>query len=461
MKTIEKVSQLKELYAQYKEKGLQDYFTFLRFKSISTEPEYRTDLLNCAEWVISYLKGIGFEVELWQTSGYPSIFARHMGAGPDQPTLLIYNHYDVQPVDPLDLWTTPPFEPSLREGQVYARGAQDNKGQCFYVLLALKALIESTGGLPINVKLCIEGEEEAGSSGLSEILSTKTEELKADYVAIVDLGIDSMKKPSITLGFRGITTMDVELSSSKTDLHSGMVGGIVFNPIHALVQILASMRDQNGKITIPGFYADVKEMSEEARAKVQWDFDAEEFEQTFGTVPSGGEKEFSPKERNWLRPTLEINGISGGYSGKGFKTVIPAKASAKVSCRLVPNQKPLKIATMVSNYIKSRVPEGVAVEVRIHEGRGDAVRADASSPAAVAFAKAYSEVFEIPCQFIYNGASIPVTSELAKACGGDIVLLGLGMAGDCIHAPNEHFGVDRIEIGFLTIARALQLLRKS
>lgn len=460
MKTLTEIDRLKEVYAKYKDQAIHDFYTFLRFQSISSEPEFRDQTLACADWVCTYLKKIGFVVEQWPTSGHPTIFAHHTKAGKDQPTLLIYNHYDVQPVDPLDLWKSPPFEPTQRQGQIYARGAQDNKGQCFYVLLTLKALLETYGTLPINIKLCIEGEEEIGSTGLSQLVKTKGNQLKADYLAIVDLGLEEITKPAITLGLRGLVTMDLEVKSTHTDLHSGSHGGIAFNPIHALVKLLGSLRDPDGKITIPGFYDDVRQMSNEEKGHVSLDFDVAEYEASFGAKPTGGEKGYSPLERNWIRPTLEINGITGGYSGTGFKTVIPAKASAKISCRLVPNQDPSKIGPLVANYLQKHAPEGTQVAVHIHPGIGKPVRAHTNSPAAKAFAKAYSEVFQNPCQFIYSGASIPVIPELAKACGGEVVMVGLGLPGDCIHAPNEHFGVDRIEKGFLTTARALQLLKK-
>lgn len=455
---MKEIEQLRLLYAQYKEAAFEDFTKFLQFKSISSEVEFKNEISACVDWIAEYLKGIGFKVELWPTSGHPTLFAERLDAGADQPTLLIYNHYDVQPVDPLALWDSPPFTPTVRNGEVYARGAQDNKGQCFYVLLALKALVESKGSLPINIKLCIEGEEECGSAGLSEIVAKKADRLKADYLAIVDLGIDAIDKPAITLGLRGLVTMDVEVSSTKTDLHSGMHGGLAYNPIHALVDLLGSLRNKEGEITIPGFYDDVKAMSEETKRQVSWDFDEASYARDFGALPTGGEKKFSPWERNWVRPTLEINGISGGYAGNGFKTVIPAKASAKVSCRLVPNQLPEKIGALVAHYLEQQAPAGTHVKVDVHHGVGKAVQADVTSPAAVAFAKAYSEVFGKECQFIYSGASIPVVPKLAEACGGDVVLVGLGLPGDCIHAPNEHFGLNRLELGFLTITRAISLL---
>lgn len=437
---------------------LKEYQTFLSFPSISADPEFKDSLMKCAHWVVEELKAMGFVVELWATTGHPVIFASYQKAGPEQPTLLIYNHYDVQPVDPLDEWTTPPFEPSLRDGEIYARGAQDNKGQCFYVLQSLRLLIESTGTLPINIKLCIEGEEEMGSAGLSRLLPEKKEDLKADYVAIVDLGLSDPNTPSVTLGIRGFVGFDVEVEGSKTDLHSGCHGGIALNPLHALVQLLGGLRDANGKITIPGFYDQVAEVSKEERASVSFDFDSDVYQQQIGASPEGGETDYSPLERCWIRPTLEINGIHGGYGGKGFKTVIPAKAQAKISCRLVPNQHPGQIGQLVSDYLLNHAPKGVKVNVEVHKGQGHAVRVSPTSRVVKCFAKAFSEVFGSPCKYIFEGGSIPVAAELAETCGGEMILLGLGLTTDQIHAPNEHFGVDRIEKGILIMARAMELL---
>lgn len=454
------IEQLKESYAKVKETALQDFYTFLKFQSISSEPAFKPQINACVEWLSGFLKKMGFNVEILPTEGHPTIFATYEKAGADQPTLLIYNHYDVQPVDPLDLWQSPPFEPTVRNGQVYARGAQDNKGQCFYVLLALKTLIERDGALPINIKLCIEGEEECGSAGLSGLLKHKKKNLEADYLAIVDLGIPNITTPAITLGLRGLVALDIEVTGTDTDLHSGSHGGLAFNPIHALVQLLSKVRDDSGKITIPGFYDDVMPISEEEKPKLSFDFDANNYEKSFGAKPTGGERNLHPLERKWLRPTLEINGIYGGYTGDGVKTVIPAKASAKITCRLVPNQEPEKIGKLVADFLEANAPEGTKATAHVHKGGGPSVRANINSPAVQAYAKAYQEVFGKPCQFIFSGASIPITAELAAASGSEIVLVGMGLPDDCIHAPNEHFGIDRIEMGFLATARVLQLLKK-
>lgn len=449
---------IRSLIEKKQDSILADFFTFLRFPSVSSEPEYKQAVLDCADWVKNSMQKIGFEVEVWHTSGHPVLFGSYQKAGPDKPTLLIYNHYDVQPVDPLNEWHTPPFEPTEKDGEIYARGAQDNKGQCFYVMQALKLLMEMRGKLPINIKWLIEGEEEIGSKGLSEIIPEKTEKLKADYLAIVDVGIPDSKIPSVTLGARGIVTMDLVVTGSRTDMHSGTNGGIAFNPIHALVQLLSSVRDENGRVAIPGFYDSVLEMPLEEKSRLYLEFDEKSYISDIGAKPLGGELGHPPHERAWLRPTLEVNGISGGYAGKGFKTVIPAKANAKISCRLVPNQDPKQIGQLVADYLRRQAPKGVEVDVHVHSGQGKAVRVNPSSKAVEAFAKAFEEVFQSPCRFTMAGGSIPIVAELAEASGAETVLVGLGLSGDRIHAPNEHFGVDRIKKGIQIMAHALDNL---
>lgn len=438
---------------------LKDYFTFLSFPSISSEENYKFETRQCAEWVVSFLQSIGMKTTLWETSGHPIIYAENLSAGPDQPTLLLYNHYDVQPVDPIELWKTPPFSPTQYGDQVRARGAQDNKGQCFYVLQALKYYFTEEGRLPINIKLVIEGEEECGSEGLIQILSSKKSELQADYVAIVDLGIPDRETPAITLGLRGLITLDVKVSGADSDLHSGSQGGLLYNPIHALVEVLAKLRDASGKITIPGFYDSMIPMPEGEKQQLTLDFDEEKYRAQFGTSATGGETAFSPPERNWLRPTLEINGIWGGYNGSGFKTVIPSQAFAKISCRLVPGQDPEKIGGLVAKTIESLAPKGIKIEAAVRHGGGPAVRGGASSKIVQAVAEAYEEAFHKKCQYILEGASIPVVSQLSSVCGGETVLFGLGLPDDHIHAPNEHFGIDRIGLGLEIIVNIIRKLQ--
>lgn len=452
------IQQLNEAYKQIENEAIKDYLKFLSFESVSTDPAYSTQVLACSTWLKEYLEKVKFQVEVIPTKGYPVLLASNCSAGPNKPTLLIYHHYDVQPIDPIAEWSSPPFTPTIKNGEVYARGAQDNKGQCFYTIQALKILLKKLGSFPINIKLCIEGEEETGSKGLADILPEKKELFKADYLAIVDVGLQNKESPSVTIGVRGLVTMDMEVEGSYTDLHSGSHGGIAYNPLHALVKILAELRDPSGKIVIPGFYDEVVELSSKERNHIAFDFDEKQYVELFGIKPTGGERQYAPQERVCLRPTLEVNGISGGYAGIGFKTVIPARAHAKISCRLVPNQDPVKMGSLVKRYLESKAPEGIKVKVDIHPGGGTAARANPSSKVVKAFSQSFSESFNKPCQFILDGATIPIGAALAQASGAEAVLIGLGLPDDQIHAPNEHFGLDRFARGVAIMARGITLL---
>lgn len=453
------IEELQQIFAKEKEEILQDYFSFLRFKSLSADPSFAQDLDACSFWLEEYLKKCGLKVERWEKKNGASIlFAESKAFDPNKDTVLLYGHYDVQPVDPLSLWTTPPFEPTIREGKVYARGASDNKGQCFYTIRALKTLIEKRKNLPVNIKYLIEGEEESGSTTLFSILAEKKERLKADHILIIDSGILGKESPAITLGARGIVTMTVTLQEAQFDLHSGAHGGVVYNPNRALVELLSSLHDKDNKVTIPHFYDDVLILTEEEKKQYHLSFDAKDFKHTFGAEALGCETSYSPSEMIGLRPTLEINGISGGYSGSGFKTVIPAKAQAKLSCRLVPNQKPEKVAKLVKEYLTSKVPQGIKIDIEIHPGGGEGLRTNPSSKIAKASEQAYFEVFKKDCSKILIGGSIPISSELKKTAEADLVLIGVALPGDRIHSPDEHFSIDCLQLGFLTIVRILELL---
>lgn len=436
---------------------LNDYKTLLSFPSVSSEPEYEQDLLACFEWVKKEVEAIGFETEVWDTGGHPTLFGSWLKA-PGKPTLLIYNHYDVQPVDPLELWETPPFEPTVIDNVMYARGAQDNKGQLFYVMLALKTVMKEKGAFPLNIKWLIEGEEEVGSKNLPAVLFKNSEKLKADHLAIVDGGIPGKDMPAVSLGMRGLVTMDVELTGTRSDLHSGSHGGLAYNPAFALAELLAAAKNREGKITIPGFYDSIKPLTVKEKESLDFHFNEQKYLETYGAGPSGGERSLTPLERNWLRPTFEVNGIVGGYTGAGFKTVIPAKASAKISCRLVRGQDPQEMGKLVARWLDSMAPNGITVRTTVHPGGGPAVLTSPDAPVVKAFAKAFSDVFKKPCHYILEGASIPIVADLQQASGADSVLIGLGLGTDQIHAPNEHFSLDRIEKGRDIMMRALDLL---
>lgn len=434
---------------------LKRFFELLSIPSISSEKAFSSDVRRCAHWVKSYLESIGYKTELIETDRHPILIASYI-VDLKQKTLLIYNHYDVQPVDPLELWKSPPFEPTIRDGEVFARGAQDNKGQLFYVLSALSSLKKP----PINIKLCIEGEEECGSKSLHDTLPKIKDQLKADYMAIVDLGIPRIDKPAITLGTRGLITFELKLTGSNSDMHSGMQGGVLFNPIHALVQMLAKARNDAGEITIPGFYEGILPVSPNEKEKIDFSFDERAYRKNFDAEPVGGEQKYPPLERLWLRPTLEINGIHGGYTGDGFKTVIPAEAYAKLSCRLVPGQEPEKVAECLKTYFTTHAPKGMKVTFTVNPGSGIAARSSPASKGVQAFSKALSEVFQAPCSFILEGASIPIIPDLAQASGAEPILIGLGLPTDNIHAPNEHFGIDRLQKGTQMIAKGIHYLKE-
>jgi len=459
--TTDPLQAIQDLYASFdrqEDRLLKDYFDLLRFASVSSEPEHTADMLACASWLDHYLKDMGFTVDLWEGPGHPAVFAQDLSAGPEAPTAVIYNHYDVQPVDPLELWVSPPFEPTIRDGAVYARGAQDNKGQLFYGLAALRLLRERDGRLPLNVKLCIDGAEESGSETLFHILPSKKKEMAADHLLVMDLGLGSPTSPAVTLGVRGITTMRLTLVGSNSDLHSGTHGGMAVNPNHALIELLAGLRDSAGRVTVPGFYDDVEELSDAERQGLHFGFNAERYRQTFGAEPYGGEKAYPPRESGTVRPTLEINGIAGGYAGPGFKTVIPAKAWANLSCRLVPHQDPDRIARLVQAHLEGHVPAGMRMEFQILEGGGAAVRTRPDSLVVQAAARAYEDVLGAPCHFMLEGGSIPIVPDLTRATGAEVVMMGWGIGTDNVHAPNEHFHLNRLKKGMATMARTLEIL---
>ncbi len=449
--------ELEKWYQDHYDLILDDFKTFLKFPSISTDPQYEPQAKACAQFLLSYLKEIGMQVDLWETPGLPVVFASYLEAGPKRPTLLFYHHYDVQPVDPLDLWKSDPFDPVIRGGNIYARGAVDNKGQCFYSVTAMKALLELGKKLNVNIKMFIEGEEESGGKGTAAILLSKQKELKADHLLVIDFDIPSKKTPAITLGMRGLVCWDIECINASTDLHSGVHGGIAMNPNRALCSVLAQLWDETGKVTLPGFYEDVKPLSKEHLARLDMSFDLEAYVKSFGVKAFANETAQSLKESNWLRPSLEINGLYGGYAGPGFKTVLPAKSSAKISCRLVPGQDPEKIWRSLVQFFEERLPKGMKVKVDLYSG-APAFRSSFDSPIVKTAALAYEEIFGSPCHYLLCGATVPIIVDLAKVSGAEVAMMGMGLAEDDIHAPNEHFGLDRFKLGFLTVCKIVEKL---
>jgi acetylornithine deacetylase/succinyl-diaminopimelate desuccinylase-like protein len=446
-----------EQFEENREQILNDYFTFLRFASIATDPAFTSEVLKCADWVCTYLKNSPFQVEKWETGRAPVIFAQDLRAGPDKNTILFYCHYDVQPVDPLNEWITPPFEPTIREAEVYARGAADNKGQCFYTMLALTTVLNQMEKPPVNVKFIIEGEEESGSCGLSHLLKEKKQALSADHLVIVDSGIENLQRPAITLGARGIISMEVTLTEAAFDLHSGSLGGAAYNPNRALAQLINTFYDQHGRVAIPGFYDNITPISLQDKQELSVDFNESEFEKLFGFLPLGMEKGVDPKEAIWLRPTLEVNGIWGGYTGAGFKTVIPSQAHAKISCRLVPHQDPEKVIANIKEHILTHLPSSMKSDVNVYPGNSRGFRTSPDAPIVKLMAQCYTDVFEKPCQKLLIGGSIPIAVDLCETAEAEMVLVGLGLPDDHIHAPNEHFGLYRLEKGYQTICHTIEL----
>lgn len=448
-----------EWFESHKEKIFADFFEFLSFPSISTDPAYAQDVAQCCDFLSQKLYLMGYSTEIWQSSGHPILFGTLQEAGPAHPTLLLYLHYDVQPVDPLDEWITPPFEPDVRDGYVYARGAIDNKGQCYYCLAALHAFKELGRTKNINIKVIIEGEEEVGSPTLFSLLDQKREDLSADYCLIVDVDIPSVEQPAITLGNRGIATVNVHVKSADTDLHSGSFGGIAHNPNHILGKIIGSFWDESGAVAISGFYDGIQELSEEEKQLLTQSKGLKKQLKELGISSTLVEKGYSLFETSSVRPTLEVNGLHGGYGGEGSKTVIPKEGEMKLSCRLVPGQDGTRVLKKIKNHIKDRIPKGIEVTFS-HEHSAPAFRAPFSLPFAQVIRDAYTELLNVPCGTIVCGGTIPITIPLASLVQGNLVLMGYALLDDGMHAPNERFSLERFRLGYLTMTSIFDKLSR-
>lgn len=439
-----------------RQRFLDELLDLLRIPSVSADPSYKADVLRTAEGVAAYLKAAGADaVELMPTGGYPIVYGEKM-VDPAKPTVLVYGHYDVQPPDPLDLWNSPPFEPVIRttpihpEGAIFARGSCDDKGQMFMHIKALEVMLK-TNTLACNVKFMIEGEEEVGSSNLGPFVSANKDRLKADVILISDTSILANDLPSIDVGLRGLSYVEVEVTGPNRDLHSGVYGGAVANPVQVLCEMIASLKDANNHITIPGFYDGVLELSAADRQEMaRTPFDEEAYKADLGVDALRGEAGYSTLERTGIRPTLEVNGMWGGYIGEGAKTVLPSKAYAKISMRLVPNQKSEEITRLFSEHFKRIAPPYVKVEVRPHHG-GEAYVTDTQGKAYQAAAAAMEATFgkrPIPTR---GGGSIPIVALFEKELGLKSVLMGFGLDSDALHSPNEHYGVFNYFKGIETI----------
>ena len=436
---------------------LEELKALLRIPSISTLPEHIGDCHFAAEVLAAELSRIGMEnVRLIETEGHPLVYADWLHAA-GKPTVLAYGHYDVQPPDPLDEWLSPPFEPTERDGNLYARGAVDDKGQVWAQMKALESLLAAGGSLPLNVRVLLEGEEEVGGEGIAAFVASKPAELKADFALVSDTEMFAPDLPTLCVGLRGMIYTELEVRGAKTDLHSGMYGGAAPNPFVALAQIIARLKDENGHILIPGFYDDIIPPSpEELAAWRSLPFDEEHYRITeVGSRELVGEAGFSVLERTWARPTLDVHGIRGGFTGAGAKTVIPAKALAKVSMRLVPGMTPAKAFAQYKSYVEQIAPAGVDVSVRmIHSG--DACLIPVDNPYIQAATRALHEVWGKDTVFIRSGGSIPIVGDFARHLNLPSVMMGFGLPDDNLHAPNEKFHLKNFELGIESIIRFLE-----
>ncbi|MGD2144596.1 MAG: dipeptidase [Anaerolineae bacterium] len=443
----------------HRDKFLAELKQFLTIPSISTQPEHGPDIQRAAVWLRDRLLEVGFPTaEVMATSGHPVVYGEWMAAGPDVPTVLIYGHYDVQPPDPLDLWDAPPFEPTLVGDDVFARGASDDKGQLYVHVKALEAFHETTGMPPVNVKCIFEGEEESGSLSLDPFLREHKQMLAADVALVSDTGMLAEDTPSIVYGLRGLTYVEVEVVGPERDLHSGLYGGAVQNPINALCGMIAKLHDETGRIAIPGFYDNVRIPSDKERVEFsEVPFDRERWLREAGVKTDWGEPDYTVTERTTVRPTLDVNGIWGGYTELGSKTVLPSKACAKISMRLVPDQEPMRIAGLFRDYLTDIAPEAVDVTVRNQHGAEPAIvsRDSLAMNAAVA---AYKEAFSKEPVLVRRGGTIPVVAAFQRILGIETVLMGFGLPDDGVHSPNEKFHLPNFHRGIETVIRFLQIL---
>ncbi|MEO5909672.1 MAG: dipeptidase [Pelobium sp.] len=441
---------IKNYVEKNRQRFLDELFELLRFPSVSADPKYKGEVLKTADFVADKLKKAGAEnVEVCATEGYPIVYGEKI-IDSSLPTVLVYGHYDVQPPDPLELWHTPPFEPTLRDGKIYARGACDDKGQ-FYMHVKAFELMMQTDTLPCNIKFMIEGEEEVGSDNLGKFVANNKERLNADVVLISDTSMISMENPSLETGLRGLAYMEVEVQGPNRDLHSGVYGGAVGNPATILCQMIASLHDENNHITIPGFYDNVVALSEEERKALNdAPFDLEEYKEDLSVDEVWGETGYSTIERTGIRPTLEVNGIWGGYTGPGAKTVLPAKANAKISMRLVPGQDWKNISDLFKKHFESIAPKSVKVKVTAHHGGTPYVTPTDS----IAFHAAYKAIEDsfgkqpVPTR---GGGSIPIVALFEQELGIKTVLMGFGLDSDNLHSPNEKYDVFNYYKGIETI----------
>ncbi|MEK3935892.1 dipeptidase [Sporosarcina sp. FSL W7-1349] len=448
---MDHINGLDNYFNENRDAHLEQLKEFLRIPSISSLSEHKADMRKAAEWLMDSFKQAGLEnLFIDETEGHPVVYGDWLHAE-GKPTILVYGHYDVQPVDPLNLWESQPFEPEIRDNKIYARGASDDKGQVFMHVKVVEALMAKNGELPVNVKFIIEGEEEVGSPNLESYIEANKEKLAADVIVISDTGLAGPGQPAVCYGLRGLAGVQIDVRGAKGDLHSGLYGGGIQNPIHALASIVASFHDQEGTITVDGFYDNVRPLTDEERAAyAALDFDEEALKQEVGVTELFGEKGFSHLERTWTRPTLEVNGIFGGFSGEGIKTVLPAEAGTKITCRLVPDQDPEEIVEKLKAHIEKHKPAGVTVTVSEFD-KGKPFITPFDHPAIQAAGRSYEKVYRVPTAYTRGGGSIPIVAAFDELLQVPVVLMGFGLDTENFHAPNEHFHLENFDKGLRVI----------
>jgi len=446
------LQQLDAYFAEHREEHLNELKEFLRIPSISSLSEHKGDIQNAAQWLANAFDKLNLEnISITQTAGHPVVYADWLHAE-GKPTILFYGHYDVQPVDPLNLWDSKPFDPTIRDNKLFARGASDDKGQVFMHLKMIEALFATTGTLPVNVKFIYEGEEEIGSPNLPAFVEEHKEKLAADLILISDTGLYGPGKPAVCYGLRGLTGIQIDVRGAKGDLHSGLYGGGVQNAIHALAEILASFRDEHGTIQVEGFYDKVLPLTEEEREAYRaLGFDEESVKDEVGVKELFGEAGYSYLERTWARPTLEVNGVFGGFSGEGIKTVLPAEAGAKITCRLVPNQEPEEIVALLKAHVEKHKPTGVEVAISEFD-KGRPFLTPFDHPFIQAAGRSYEKVYKVPTAYTRGGGSIPIVAAFDEILELPVVLMGFGLSSENFHAPNEHFHLENFDKGLRVLS---------
>ncbi|KGP72641.1 peptidase M20 [Pontibacillus yanchengensis Y32] len=451
---------MKQTIASQKDRYIEELKDFLKIPSISALSEHKQDVVSAAKWLEGSLQKIGMEnIEIIETEGHPVVYADWLHAE-GKPTVLIYGHYDVQPADPLDLWETPPFEPVIRDEKLFARGATDDKGQLFIHVKALEAIMNQDGELPVNVKFCIEGEEELASPNLPPFIDQHQDKLAADAVVISDTSFIEQGQPAICTSLRGALAMELTVKTANSDLHSGVYGGGVPNAVHSLVRLLDSLHYQNGQVAVEGFYEGVPEPTDELKQEVaQVPFNEEKTKQDLGLDALYGEEGFTFQERTGIRPTLEINGVTGGFQGEGIKTIVPSEASAKISCRLVGEQDPQQVYEAIQQHIHNHQPEGAKTEMKQFI-KANPVSLDSQNDMIQKAADAYESVYGVRPLYPKEGGSIPIVEVFSRVLSAPVVLMGFGLPSENLHAPNEHFHLENFTKGIETVTEYLYSLGK-